>query len=311
MQRLIRPITSTLAGIAVMFSVATTAQPSEQPLFLSLTPPDGLPIIPIMEGWVANPDGTVTHSFGAINRNKEAVDIPLGEANYIEPAEFNGMQPTHFPSGRSTGIFAVTVPAAQKETDVWWHIKTGDEETLKVPGRFGTPAYELDFIRPRPQGSMQPLIGAGESGDAAPGLFAGISDFPGNVTAGTPVAISVNVNDPSIRDSSDDRFQEPIDMAVRFNKYQGPGRVEFARHESTPEPVNPYKEDDRRFNFYREPPLREVTVKGGSGVATVYATFSQPGEYIIHSKVSNFRAPDSSDGDQCCWSNYYQRVTVR
>jgi hypothetical protein len=53
-----------------------------------------------------------------------------------------------------------------------------------------------------------------------------------------------------------------------------------------------------------------VQVEGGRGIANVVATFSQPGEYMIHTKVENFRAPDSSDGDQCCWTNIVQKVTV-
>ena len=33
-----------------------------------------------------------------LNRNETTVDLPLGGSNFIEPAEFNGMQPTRFPS---------------------------------------------------------------------------------------------------------------------------------------------------------------------------------------------------------------------
>jgi hypothetical protein len=43
----------------------------------------------------------------------------------------------------------------------------------------------------------------------------------------------------------------------------------------------------------------------------VVATFSEPGEYMLRAQVDNFRAPDSSSGDQCCWTNGYVRVTVR
>ena len=48
----------------------------------------------------------------------------------------------------------------------------------------------------------------------------------------------------------------------------------------------------------------------GDGDAYVYATFNLPGEYILLAQVDNFRAPDSSSGDQCCWTNGYVRVTV-
>ncbi|PCJ27065.1 MAG: hypothetical protein COA96_03890 [SAR86 cluster bacterium] len=311
MQQIHKPLVSLVLGLLIAFSVSAQAQ-DQQPRFLSLTPPEGLPIIPVLEGWIANADGTISFSFGMINRNEEAVDIPIGANNYIEPAQHSGQQPTHFPPGRGTGIFTVTVPNDQKEIDVWWHLVSSTGEDLKVPGRWGTSAYELDFIRPRPQGGMQPMVGIGENGRQSAGLSAQIGDYPGGTVAvGDQVTISVNVSDPSNRDSSDPRFSEPLDIGVEFNKWQGPGNVEFARHESTIVEENPYAETDRRFRFFREKKVNQAPVTGGSGTASVYATFSEPGEYIISTKVDNFSAPDSSNGDQCCWSNIYQRITVR
>jgi len=52
---------------------------------------------PMFNGWIKNKDGSVTMNFGLVNRNREEiVDIPLGPNNYIEPAQFDGAQPTHF-----------------------------------------------------------------------------------------------------------------------------------------------------------------------------------------------------------------------
>jgi len=293
--------------LIALVSISTQAQ---QPRFLSLTPPEGLPIIPVLEGWTENPDGSRSFSFGYINRNKEAVSLPLGEANYMDPAEYSGMQPTYFPPGRGTGVFTVTVPADKIDIDVWWYLKTGTQDALKVPGRAGISAYELDFILPRPQGALQPLAGFGENGDIAPGLFASVRDYPGTVKAGTPVLLTVKVKDVSVRDPSDPRFEELLPVGVTFNKHQGEGEVTFTRHESTEIPTNPYKEGDPRFSRFREPDSSQVSVPNMEGLALVYATFAAPGNYVIHAKVDNFRAPDSSDGDQCCWTNVYQRVTV-
>jgi hypothetical protein len=52
-------------------------------------------------------------------------------------------------------------------------------------------------------------------------------------------------------------------------------------------------------------------VPSGSGTVRVLATFSAPGEYVINAQADNWRTPDSSSGDQCCWANGYIRVTVR
>lgn len=298
-----------LLSLMLIALISISAQ-AQQPRFLSLTPPEGLPIIPVLEGWTANPDGSRSFSFGYINRNKEAVSLPLGEANYMDPPEYSGMQPTYFPPGRGTGVFTVTVPADKADIDVWWYLKTGTQDALKVPGRAGISAYELDFILPRPQGALQPLAGFGEDGEISPGLFASVRDYPGNVKAGTPVLLTVKVKDVSVRDPSDPRFKELLPVGVTFTKYQGEGEVTFTRHESTVVPTNPYKEGDPRFARFREPDASQVSVPNMEGLARVYATFAAPGNYIIHAKVDNFRAPDSSDGDQCCWTNVYQKVTV-
>lgn len=311
MQRIYKPLASLILGLLVVLGMSMQAQ-AQQPKFLHLGLPDGFPIIPVLEGWVANADGTTSFSFGVINRNEEVVEIPLGERNYIEPAKWNGVQPTYFPPGRSTGVFSVNVPNDEREIDVWWHLIAEDGGDMKVPGRWGSGAYELDFILARPQGSRQPEVGIGADGELAAGLTAHHANFPGgNARVGTPIAITVNVNDPSERDSSDPRFSEPLDVGVEFQKWQGPGNVEFTRHESTIVEENPYDEDDRRFRFFREPTVNVVNVKQGKGVATVYATFSEPGDYVISTKVDNFSAPESSNGDQCCWSNVYQHITVR
>jgi hypothetical protein len=52
-------------------------------------------------------------------------------------------------------------------------------------------------------------------------------------------------------------------------------------------------------------------VPAGEGTVRVVATFSAPGEYLINAQVDNWRVPDSSSGDQCCWTNGYVRVTVQ
>lgn len=309
MQIIKKTVAALLIGVFAASALTVSAQ---QPRFLSLSGPEGLPIIPVFEGWTANADGTTSYSYGIINRNEEAVEIPVGEKNFIEPAKYSGVQPAHFPPGRSVGVFTVTVPADERDLDIWWNIQTGNSDVLKVPGRHGISAYELDFIRPRPQGALQPLVGLGEDGAASPGLSAWTADIPGGaVSVGEQVELVLNLTDPAVRDETDPRFGEPLDMGVQFNKWQGPGEVTFTRHSDAEVPTNPYNEGDPRFNRWRAPEANELSVTGPNGLAKVYATFSAPGEYVIHTKVDIHSAPDSSNGDQCCWTNVFQRVTVR
>ena len=55
---------------------------------------------------------------------------------------------------------------------------------------------------------------------------------------------------------------------------------------------------------------QNIRLSDGYGTASVYATFSEPGEYLMRARVDNFNSSDSSSGDQCCWTNAYIRVTV-
>jgi|TARA_B110000438_G_scaffold298865_1_gene347894 hypothetical protein len=300
----------------ILFTLLSVLSHAQQPRFLSLTPPEGVPIAPIFEGWIANADGSRSFSYGFLNRNEVAIELPLGEANFMEPAEYNGMQPTRFPPGRYTGVFSVTVPADKSDIDVWWNLKTGDQEVGKIPGRAGRAAYELDFILPRPQGSLQPFAGFGESSNITPGLVASVRDYSGSVKAGSEVLLTVRVKDPSVRDSHDPRFTEALPLGVTFNEYQGSGPVVFTRHpdnvvdpqsEDLAEPVSLCQGCTLQVN---QPGPNVVSVLGPEGLARVYASFSVPGDYIIHARVDNFAAPDSTQNNQCCWTNVYQKITV-
>ena len=160
-----------LCGV-VAGAAALEAQATDGRLLLQPQPSSGgqQNVIPFMEGWYANEDGTYTVAFGYLNLNQETVvAIPVGEDNRIEVAEYDGMQPTIFLPGRHRGVFAVTLPADRKGEDVWWNLgaRDGTEEVMRVPGRTSAIAYELDWNK-RPQGSLHPLVwfesGSGEEG---------------------------------------------------------------------------------------------------------------------------------------------------
>jgi hypothetical protein len=300
-------------AFGLLLSVSLTTQAQTPPRFLTLNPPEGFPIIPILEGWIGHSDGSRELVFGYINRNEIDVQVAIGDDNFIEPAEFNGLQPTYFPSGdRGHQVFTVTLPPDRAEEDVWWNIRSGsNNELLRVPGRARDSAYEIDFERPRPQGALSPMVGVGESGAQAVGRIAVIADYSGTVRVGQEVEIAVNASDPSVRDTSDPRFSEPLDLGVHWVKHQGPGDITFSRHPDTPAPENPFDEGDPRRERWSGDNPAEGSIEAGSGVAKVLASFSEPGQYIIRTQVENWTAPDSSQGDQCCSTTVYQRFNVQ
>jgi hypothetical protein len=145
------------------------------------------------------------------------------------------MQPTVFVPGHQRGLFAVTLPAEMEETDVWWTIRKPNGDISRVPGRIGAVAYQLDWMA-RPHGSMHPLVSFdGQNGDGRgpPGLMA---DRVETASVGSPVTLAVNARDPSERDQDDYRFRNATPVNVTWSQLQGPGRVEFTRHESNPLP---------------------------------------------------------------------------
>lgn len=296
---------------ALFASSALFAQAPPATRALTILPPTGLPIIPVMEGWYDNDDGSVTISFGYHNKNTEgSIVAPLGEHNRIEPAEFDAVQPTYFDRGRHTGVFAITLPQARRNESVWWSIKTGENQVYKVPGRASAEAYQLDR-RPRPQGSVAPVVWFDEGRERSSGVAGLVTARKDPVATGFPVLLTIHALDPSQRTRDDPRFREPIALWVNWSVHQGPAAVEFTRHESTvvPEPDN---EDAARVagRTLREARPQDVTLPEGSGTANIYATFAEPGDYLLRIQVDNWSAPDSSEADQCCWTNVYQRVTV-
>jgi len=260
---------SLLASVLLLYPTPAPAQAYP----LAPVPPDGHFIPPWFDGWYRNPDGSHTYSFGYFNRNqRDTLEVPLGPDNRIEPAEFDGSQPTSFPPGRHAGVFTVTVPAGYRG-DIVWHLRTQGIEN-RVPGRASSPAYELSY-QPMGLGSVPPLLRFDRAGTPGRGPT-GVRGKEMRGRVGQPLELVVWLADESVRD-------RPAEMGVTWFKHQGPGRVTFTGAAESPD---------------------------AEGRATAAATFSEPGEYVVRVRVDNFKAPDSTQADQCCWTNGYVVVTV-
>lgn len=282
--RLLR--TGVLVTLAVLTAAPLVAQRAQR---LPLAPrlPKGDQVAPFFEGWLSNSDGTFTFSFGYFNLNTEQIlDIPIGPDNVIEPAEFNGNQPTHFPvqPRRDRGVFSVTVPASYGDgrQRVVWTI-TSNGKTYSVPAKVGVSALQIDY-GPKAMGSVAPLVRIPPDGPEGESIQ-GVRSQPRTATVGTPLTLTVWGSEISERSPDDVVNRDGVPLAVTWTKHQGPpGEVVF------------------------EP--RRVMIEEGTGEATITATFSEAGEYLLRVRVDNFAANDSTGGDQCCWTNGYVPVTV-
>ena len=137
-------------------SLAPLAAQQVQRFPLRPPPPRGEPVAPFFEGWYRNADGTFTFSFGYFNLDTEQVlEIPIGPDNFIEPAEFNGRHPTHFPvePRRDRGVFQVTVPAsyADEEQRVVWTVTLAEPKTVAVGRPLTLTAWTSEVSERRPE----------------------------------------------------------------------------------------------------------------------------------------------------------------
>jgi len=192
--------------------------------------------------------------------------------------------PTGARRDRERGVFTVTVPP-KFTGDVVWTLRHAGQ-THKVPGRTKTGAYGLKW--PMAMGSIPPALrfaatgpeGRGPMGIEAPALQA---------TVGTPLPVTIWINDDSKReaDTIPLKTRGPARPAVNvvWYKHSGPGPVKF---------------DPARTG------MAEL-----AGTAATMATFAQPGAYTLRVRVDNFGRPDTSAGNQCCWTNGYVAVTVK
>src|SRR5262245_58430902 len=121
-------ICSLLAGLALsIIGIAAQQLPLEP------NRERGQSVTPAFEGWFRNADGTTTLLIGYYNRNsKEAIDIPVGPNNRIEPGGPDMGQPTHFVPRRQFGVFTITVPRDFADKKLTWTL-TANGETIAVP----------------------------------------------------------------------------------------------------------------------------------------------------------------------------------
>ena len=269
----------------------------------------GGPVVPIFEGWFPNEDGTFQLCFGYFNTNTETVfDIPVGPNNYVEPAEFNGLQPTHFkpqPDGgrRHYCVFSVTVPEDWGDKDVRWTLIdeiTGQE--FSSPGRLVHSTYRHDEPLQPSRKNSPPKVRLQAEGPIAEGRL-GFRRGMTTETLETQVGVPIELN---ARIRRDNPFREDDDRAVRvrFFKYQGPGNVVF-----TPD-----------WSSWREEKIGWVESTSwlesefAYGEEKTEAVFSEPGEYILMVQAYNMVGRSVYETQDfefwCCWTNAFIRVNV-
>jgi len=272
-------------GLITSYPAVLTAQISGQnPLNQDPLRPRGQNVIPVYDGWFQNADDSYTLCYGYFNLNtEESLDIPLGPLNHIEPAEFDGFQPTHFdpvPDPALTSryrhywcVFSVNVPEDFGMQDVVWTLTSQGDE-LTVPGWL-LPEYVLDEPASNGRGASAPFLRFEEDGPQLQGRR-GLWSDPQTVSMNEQLELTVWVD-----------HEEPGTW-LGWTKHQGPGDVLFS-------------EEETRMNR-------------AAGLARTAAAFSEPGSYVIRVQAINdlesTRNPTYGFEFHCCWTNGYVRVEV-
>jgi len=302
-----------LVAAAVAVSAATclpvqAQHPTEQTEFMfSNLRPSGQPVIPIFDGWYPKPDGTFDLCFGYFNLNtKQTLDIPIGKENFIEPAKYNGGQPTHFEPvppppnlyRRYFCTFVVNVPADFGRTaKVVWTLRVNGKD-FSVPGHLGSVNYKIQELSAKEAGrsSVAPVVKVLPSGPEARGR-SGVTVGPLSVSVGEPLPLSVSVTGPPAGpetfdpDASDDEERPYVKDGkkriwwVKFTKHQGPGAIGFSPS--------------------------EIDIWESQSEAATTAKFDKPGDYLIRIQAIDNPAENASYQFHCCWTNTFIKVTVK
>ena len=278
--RMPRPRSIVCAAAVTLCAGLTSPDPVSAQIPLGIRTASGQSVTPAFEGWYENSDGTFSLSFGYFNRNfEEVVEIPAGPGNRLEPADFDGPQPTQFSPRRHWGVFTVTVPADFGDKSVVWTIDFRGER-YSIPGTLHTD-WQIDaLVGEAGSGNTPPVLTFSEGGPEGAGP-AGLWSEPVEAMAGTPVPLTVWA-----RDDGRGRPGRPVgaNMDLTWFKHQGPGDVTFSETEG------------------------EVAISGG--MMTTMATFAEPGRYVLRVRANDASGVSGAGHAQCCWTNGFVRVHV-
>jgi hypothetical protein len=252
----------------------------------------GTSVTGAFEGWFKNPDGTFSLLLGYYNRNRnQEVDVPIGPNNRIEPGGPDRGQPTHFLSGRGWGLFAIKVPADFGENKLTWTLAANGQTTV-IPASLHRD-YEIEPFKEAAVGNTPPVLSFEEKGPSVQGPLGLATER--SVKVGSPLVLTVWVSDDAKFTSSSGLKPRNPDrpVTVTWTKYRGPGNVTFAKDRPEVEKIE-----------------RPGSTAPFNGKSATTATFSEPGEYVVHVVANDFSGVGGG-GFQCCWTNGEVRVSVQ
>lgn len=290
----------TVAKLCAASAVASTALLSAQAIQLPSEPPRqfGTSITGSFDGWYVNPDKTNAFLVGYLNRNlKQAIDVPIGPNNRIEPGGPDLGQPTHFLPGRQTGVFAIPVPKGFTGPDqrlTWTLVVNG--VTLSIPLRMHIDYNISPFKQAAPENTPPVVKLFAENSPQIAGPVAnGLKPTATKTTSvSTPLDLPVWATDDALYSSGTNAPMRnpPPPVELNWTKYRGPGTVTFEGNQP-------------KFEVFEGGNVGQLF----RGKASTKAKFSEAGEYLILLTANDYSG-DGGGGEACCWTTAIVKVTV-
>jgi hypothetical protein len=289
-----------LAALAAM--LASGAYVSAQVLLPSLPPKQfGGSVTPAYEGWYDNADGTHSFLIGYFSRSTEAeVDVPIGPDNHFEPGSPDMGQPTHFLPGRRYGMFVYTVPKEfPKQQKLKWVLRVNGI-TTSVPF-YMSPDYNISPFQSSEESAgggynYPPILRVLTEGAArvAGPLAAPARSISRTAAVGVSLPLDVWADDDAKYSSGASTPMRNAGAPVQllWSKYRGPGEVTFTETRPKLETSKGGKPDEAY-----------------SGRASTAATFSAPGQYMLHVTANDYSG-NGGGGSGCCWTTAIVQVSV-
>jgi hypothetical protein len=298
--KILSPGTRVASLVALLLAAGVVAS-GQQPMLPSEPPRGfGASITGAFEGWFQNPDGTYSFLVGYLNRNRaRAADVPVGPNNRIEPGGPDQGQPTHFLPGRRVGMFVVTAPKdfTPQQRLIWTVTVNGVSNS--IPLRLHTDYNISPFkIQHDVAGrNTPPVLRFDETGPTFQGPQAMVSRpaLSRTTSVSTPLPLSFWTEDDGHYNSGSNaplRDPPPPPVEMSWSKYRGPGTVTFDKADPALEKLAGGRVSE---------PFR------GRGATT--ATFSEPGEYLLHVTANDYSG-EGGGGEVCCWTTALVKVTV-
>jgi hypothetical protein len=279
----------------------------------SLSFSSGQNVSPAYEGWEIGTDGQKYFVFGYMNRNwVEEIDVPIGPDNGFNVGGADQGQPTHFLPRRNRFIFRVPVPAGFTDKDelIWTLTTQGKSEKAFASLRLD---YQIDDVV---RASETGALGAGSSSpeirsnkpprievqgrksltakvgetveltaivtdDGIPKRRgSGLSGAAVNNTGSRNVTTATTVN-RAMQPPARVTVGKNVGLHVSWYVYRGKGKVTFS-----PDQIMSW-EDTRAGANSPWAPVWIAPSMPADGKVTVWATFSEPGDYVLRSRADD------------------------